>query len=65
MQTLLTAVRNMENVVKDERLPASLASVSHVKGNIASSKSVNLGVVGHSDGVVCLRNRPIRTEAFS
>jgi len=51
--------------VKDERLPASLASVPHVKGNIALSKSVDLGVVGDSDGVVSLWNRRIRSEAFS
>jgi len=42
----------MENVMKDEGLPASLSSVPHVNGNIASSKSDDLRVVGDSDGVV-------------
>ena len=51
--------------MKDECPPAFLASVPHVKSNIASSKSVNLGVVGDSDGVVSLWNRRIRSEAFS
>jgi len=40
--------------MKGECLPAFLASIPHVKGNIALSKSFDLGVVGDSDGVVSL-----------